>query len=359
MYTYDVDPQAMFDDRTHQFAAFGIPLADILAVRARVTDMWADRPGGWSHEWSALADTYSARGDHGLAAFAFGCAHFPCLNTAARVRAQSRQLEQYELAAADFPVTFERRLIEVPYRGERVEVPVHLYSPDRAYRCRPVLLAHGGVDTFKMDFHPFCVALTLGAGITTMAIDMPGTGETPVPLDATADEVIAGMVSHARSIGDGRVAHFGMSFGGNFSAMSGLTGLVDAAVDLGGPLVASFTAEHGATLPFGMRDIVGNAMHYDRSPTLDELVSGMRRLSRADLLAAQTNSPMLVINGADDYFVAESDTLVFEGRPDTEVHLLDGTGHCAVSRLPEVIAMITGWLRTQFAHAPTGRVVSG
>ena len=172
-----------------------------------------------------------------------------------------------------------------------------------------------------------------------------------MPLGPGADEVIAGIVSYARSIGDGRVAHFGMSFGGNFSAMSGLTGLVDAAVDLGGPLVESLTAEHGATLPYGMRDIVGNAMHFDHAPTLDELIGGLQRLSRSKLFAAETNSPMLVINGADDYFVAQSNTLIFEGRRDTEVHLLDGTGHCAMSKLPEVIPMINGWLQTQFAQS--------
>lgn len=353
MYTYDIDPQAMFDDRTHQFAAFGLSLADIGTVRAQVTDMWADAPGGWSYEWSRLAERYAGEGNHGPAAYAYGCAHFPCLNTTARVRAQTRQLEQYELAAKDFPVLFERRMVAVPYQGTNVEVPVHLYSLDGDYPARPVLLAHGGVDTFKMDFHPFCLAFAQGTGLTTLAIDMPGTGETPVPLDARADQIIAGIVRYARSIGNGRVAHFGMSFGGNFSAMSGLTGLVDAAVDLGGPMVETFTAAHAAGLPYGMRDIVGNAMHLDHPPTLDELVAGLGRLSRAELLAGATNAPMLVVNGADDYFVARSDTLVFDGRPHTEVHLLDGTGHCAMSRAAEVVPMINGWLRARLAPAST------
>ncbi len=349
MYTYDIDPQAMFDDRTHQFAAFGLPIADIEAVRARVTDMWADAPGGWSYEWSRLAERYAADGDHGRAAYAYGCAHFPCLNTDGRIRAEADQLGQYELAAKDFPVAFERQIISVPYAGGTIELPIHLYSVDGDYAARPVLVAHGGVDTFKMDSNPLYLAFTQGAGVTTLAIDMPGTGETPCPLDPSSDEVIAGVVEYARSIGDGRVAHFGMSFGGNFSAMSALTGLVDAAVNLGGPMVAAFTAEHGAELPFGMRDIVGNAMHFDRQPTLDQLVDGLGRLSRADLLSRPSNSPLLVINGADDYFIPQSDTLVFEGRPDTEVHLLDGTGHCAVSRIAEVIPMINTWLRAQFA----------
>lgn len=63
MYTYEIDAQAMFDDRTHQFEKFGIALSDIESVRAKVTDMWADAPGGWVYEWSKLAESYAATGD--------------------------------------------------------------------------------------------------------------------------------------------------------------------------------------------------------------------------------------------------------------------------------------------------------
>jgi esterase FrsA len=351
MYTYDVDPQSMFDDRAHQFEKFGIPLGDIENVRAVVTDMWADARGGWPFEWSKLAQVYAQRGDHGLAAYAYGCAKFPCIADAARARAMEGQLEQYQLAARDFPVRFERRVIELPYRGGTVELPVHLYSPDGDYAARPVLMAHGGVDTFKMDFHPFAIAFTMTAGVSTLAFDNPGTGESSVPLDCYADEMICGIAEFARTLGDGRVAHFGMSFAGNFSAMSGLSGLVDAAVNLGGPVVDTFRLDHAKDLPYGMRDILGNAMHFDASPTIDQLVDGLAQLSRQDLLALQTNSPMLVVNGADDYFVTQSDTLVFEGRPNTETHLLSGTGHCAMSKAQQVVPMITSWLRTQFDPA--------
>jgi esterase FrsA len=162
-----------------------------------------------------------------------------------------------------------------------------------------------------MDVHPWCEAFTLNARVGVLALDHPGTGETRIPLDGHADEVVRGIADHARTIGDGRVAHFGASFGGNFAAMSGLAGIVDAAVDLGGPVVDSFHPENLAKLPFGMHDILGNAMGWDHSPSLTELSAGLDELSRRDLLAQQTNSAMLVVNGADDVFIPQSDTLVF------------------------------------------------
>ncbi len=348
MYTYDVTAAAMFEDRTHQFEKFGIPLDEIKQVGAAVTDMWADAPGGWVYEWSKLAREYAERGDHYMAALIYGCAKFPCLTDQARVRAMQNQLEQFELAAKDFPVAFERRIISVPYRDGTVEVPVHLYSTDADFAARPVLIASGGVDTWKMDIHPWWVGFTMGAGVSTLAFDHPGTGETATPLDEHADEVIRGIADYARTLGDGRVAHFGASFGGNFSAMSGLAGIVDAAVDLGGPVDHAFETENVQRLPYGMHDILGNAMHWNHSPTLDELSAGLGQLRRRDLLAQQSNSPMLVINGADDYFIPQSDTLVFQGRPNTEVHLIGGTGHCAMSKAPEVVPKIIAWLKAQF-----------
>ena len=103
MYTYDISAADMFTDRTQQFEKFGIPLDDIKRVGAAVTDMWADAPGGWVYEWSTLAEEYADRGDHYLASLTYGCAKFPCLTDQARVRALRNQLEQFELAAKEFP----------------------------------------------------------------------------------------------------------------------------------------------------------------------------------------------------------------------------------------------------------------
>ena len=270
MYTYDIDTAAMFDDRTASIREVRHPARRDRRVRAAITDMWADAPGGWVYEWSRLASKYAERGEHHMASLIYGCAKFPCLTDPARVTALQRQLEQFELAAKDFPVAFERRIITVPYRGGDVEIPVHLYSADGEYAGRPVLIASGGVDTWKMDIHPWWVGFTQGAGVTTLAFDHPGTGETAIPLDEHADEVIRGIADYARTLGNGKVAHFGVSFGGNFAAMSGLSGIVDAAVDLGGPVVGAFgprraeAAVRHARHP-GQRHALGSFPHARRT----------------------------------------------------------------------------------------------
>ncbi|MTD17488.1 alpha/beta hydrolase [Nakamurella sp. YIM 132087] len=259
-YTYPIEAQSMFDDREHQFASFGLSVADIARVRRATTDFWADAPGGWVYEWSNLAAGYTRQQRPDLAALAYGAAKFPCLADAARRTAQDRQLEQYLQAAASFPVRFERRVLSLAGPQGQVDLPVHLYRSGGDDVPAPVLLFSGGVDTWKMDVHGWCIALAQHAGVVVLAFDMPGTGENPVLLGPDAADLVGQLVTVARSLGNGLVGHLGMSFGGNFSARTGLQGVVDAAVVLGGPVQSGFHPENIRRLPYGMADIVGNAM---------------------------------------------------------------------------------------------------
>jgi esterase FrsA len=343
-YTYPASPRTLFEDRFEQFVAFGIPRAEAEEMRDAITDMWSDAPGGWVFEWSRLARRHLEANQPYMASLAYGWAKFPCLANEARRRALGDQVAAYLAAAPGFPVKFERRVIATPFMGGMAPLPVHLFSVSGRYDQAPVLMISGGVDTWKMDIHGICVALAQRLGVTVLAFDQPGTGENPAPLAVEADEIVLGLARQSRDIGNGKVAHFGLSFGANYSAMTGLLGVVDASVVLGGPIDRAFTREALKKLPYGMPDIVSNAMAFDRPPTMEEFVRAAAKLSRRALLERTDNAPMLVINGEDDYFVPQADTRVFDGRPKTETHLIAGAGHCARSKLPEVMALVFRWL---------------
>jgi len=354
MYQYPFTPAQEFEDRGIQFTKFGVPAGEVDRLRSTITDMWLEGPGGWVYEWSKLAADYSAKGDHTMASLVYGFAKFPCIADPQRVEALNNQVAEFLKAAPTFPVHFERRMIAVPYAGKTVDVPVHIYSKTGDYASAPVLLTSGGVDTYKLDFHASYVTQAQTTGATIIAFDMPGTAELrQVPLRGPADEVVLGLVAAAKKIGNGKVCYSAFSFGGNFAALVGLSGAVDACVDNGGPVKDSFTADHIGKLPFGMFDIVANAVGYDAKPTVDQLVSDMKTLSRAALLERQANCAMYIINGADDYFVAKSDTLVFQDRPNTEVYLIEGTGHCCLSKLDKITPWMNEWLRKQVVRLTT------
>jgi esterase FrsA len=102
-----------------------------------------------------------------------------------------------------------------------------------------------------------------------------------------------------------------------------------------------------------MADIVGNAAGLDHRPTGSELPALMTPMSLRPLLEQDANAPMLVINGADDVHVPQHDTLVFQHRPNTEVQLVPDTGHCAVSKLGEVLPAIAAWISRQLDPSST------
>src|ERR1700752_4446226 len=116
-YQWPLDPRNLFSERYPQMANTGLPAADVDAVRAAVTDMWADSPGGWVYEWSKLAASHAEAGAYQQAALAYGWAKFPTLADDSKRAAMANQLEQYLLASPDFGVDFQRRVLDVPYQG--------------------------------------------------------------------------------------------------------------------------------------------------------------------------------------------------------------------------------------------------
>lgn len=344
-YEWQLDPKGLFLERYPQMTRQSLPAADVDRVRASITHMWADNAGGWVHEWSNLAQGYANEGRHDLATVAYGWAKFPTLANEASRQALENQVVQYELWSREFPIDFDRRVLEVSFAGGTTQVPVHVLSPKDAATDTPVILASGGVDTWKMDLHPIFQLFAQRTGARVMAFDIPGTGESRIPLSSESAQVVSGLVAQARRLGARKVVHVGISMGGYFSARTGLAREVEAAVVLGGP-VGSVPGSWGRDWHFGMADIMGNALRMDR-PTKQEVARAMEALNLRVLLEQDDNAPMLVVNGADDVHIPQRDTLVFRGRKDTRVELLEGTGHCAVTRMDEVLPLIISWLAEQ------------
>ncbi|MEU2674819.1 alpha/beta fold hydrolase [Streptomyces sp. NPDC007164] len=345
-YQWPVNVEALFEERLAQMINLGVPGDDVEAVRGRIKQMWPDEPGGWVYEWSQLAERYAKDRKPELAALAYGFAKFPTLADEAKRAAYRHQIDQYLLSADNDPVTFLRRSVLADHLGTRVPFPVHEFgAPDKSAGQSPVIIVSGGVDTWKEDLHSLWVALAVHTGMTVLAFDIPGTGESPVAMSHDGGpEIVSSLVQEARQIGNGRVAHLGVSMGGHFSARTGLSGEVDAAVVLGGPVKAAF--EDAPFSDSGMHGIIGNALGFDHEPASEELAACWTSLSLAGLLAGkQQSAPMLIVNGADDPLVPQEDTLLFEARPGAEVRLIPDAGHCATSKLSsDVVPLIIDWL---------------
>lgn len=349
-FTFPLDPAEIFAERARQFRGWGIPRGVIERVRARVDDAWRDGAGGWTTEWVREAEAAERAGRLLLAAVCFGAAKFPGLMTDARREAYARQLATYLAAAAEFPCAFERRELAVPYRGGHTRVAAHLFAPrGRGGAAAPLVVLSGGVDTWKMELHRIALLFVRLGGFRVAAIDMPGTGESAIPLAPDAEVVYRGALEAVRGASL-RTASFGLSAGGPWAAKLVLTGAVDAGVDLGGPVGAA--PRDGAALlrmPNGMPGIVANAVGLAAMPPPEEAgkLVELFSLRAGGLLTPRATPPLLAVNGSDDAYVPAADLDVFRAFPNATVWSIANATHCAAEKIAPVLLAIVAWLRVQ------------
>jgi esterase FrsA len=354
MLTFDIAPEALFRERSRQFAAWGVPAPAVARARGEITDMWGTGPHGWVPVWARLARAAEAEGEWLRAAQLWGAARFPALATEDRQEAYERQRAAYTRATTGrrLPVRFARGTVDVPMDGGTLPLPVHLMAR-RRWRRPGALVLSGGVDTWKVELHRMAVATALATGLLVVCVDMPGTGEAPGPLAPDSDRLLAGLVSEIRRWSPGEpVAYLGLSFGGHWAVKLARQGVVDAAVDIGGPTGAGEPEEtvDVLALPYGMPGILGNALGLDRMPEaagIDDML-GAFSLRRQGLLdpAADSGVPLLAANGAHDQFIPRGDTARLAELPGTTVWIVPGATHCAAEHIRPLLAASCAWLLT-------------
>lgn len=146
--------------------------------------------------------------------------------------------ERLAARSGRFPCYFERRVVRVPADGGEVAVPAHLYAAfwhgrDHWQRL-PIVGLVGGPAVGKAELHRLAIATTITGNFLAVTVDLPGTGETP---DHPAADVLLAAVlrDYARDLGGERpFAVVGVGPGGAVAARLAATGVVAAAVDLGG-----------------------------------------------------------------------------------------------------------------------------
>jgi len=313
----------------------------VARVRGRVSDMWANAPGGWVYEWGLEAERVERR-DPLLAATLWGAARFPVACDESRRDAHRRQIACYLEAAPHFPVPFERKVV--------AGVPAHLFTP-RGGESRPLVLLSGGADTFKVELHRLALGLAR-AGLRVAAIDMPGTGESPGPLTPDAHLTYLSVLDALAPAQ--RRGVLGISFGGHWAAKLALLGHVDAAVDVGGPVGAlALNEDFVRGLPNGMPWALAHAL--GRSDLPDEHALGALieafSLRHQGLLHDRLDVPLLVVNGDRDPYVPLADTTVFRHFEHSEVIVLRDAWHCAGDRFIRVAPFLIAWLSSHLTDA--------
>ena len=353
----------------------GIYAEDAAKVSAALTSLDRDE---WAREWSKFGAHYEAQGDtleksggagakckelYELAFNYFRVARYPCAGSPGQQQAYRDSLRVFRKAARYFYPPME--IIEVPF-GDRkltgyLQVPPAVTKP-------PIVMHWGGVDGWKED-RQRAHARFIKAGMAGFAIDMPGTGESPVRFtDAGASRTYSALIDYLhtrRDIDATRLGVWGGSYGGYWAAKLAyieaerLKGAVfhGSNVHYGFQenwLRPALTERASAAIfgPVGLFQARSKAMGVS---SLDEFLKVAPSLSLMQQgLLDQPSAPILCVNGKlDDQAPVEDIYLLMEHGTPKEARIYPQGGHMGRGggvRDEQIADMITAWLKLRLSQ---------
>jgi esterase FrsA len=206
-------------------------------------------------------------------------------------------------------------VVHIPFEGK--EIIGYLRLPKGATGPVPMVLAVNGLDSRKEDLaESFGAILPLGAGF--IAVDGPGTGQSPIKASPTADRMLSRVLDYLGArpeVDKSRIAMHGVSWG----AYWGTKMAIKEKSRLRGVSVQSPPTDLFFQKDFVLNSLLGNREYlfdqipaimaiFDNVTTLDQVVDEFAQMSLVNqhLLGKPTTS-MLVLAGTHDTQVPVSD----------------------------------------------------
>lgn len=282
-----------------------------------ITPGWANKLIAYGNAAIELGEKAEKTGD-GItaektfleASFWYFFARFPHILNAEAAQAYKLHTEAYLRACQHSE--FSTEILNVPFADKNVRTILRF--PKIKNSKLPVVILWGGIDVWKSDLEIHSLGNKfLEQGLAVLAIDMPGTGECPIPVSTTAQAwffaVIECLKVDAR-IDNNRIGCYGLSFGGYWAAklallMPWLAGVVNNA----GPIHYTFQPDWLNKLPFGIKAALARVCGLNLLTDSAALFETLKSLSlqQQNLLPTQTHVPLLSLNGEEDELVPIQD----------------------------------------------------
>jgi esterase FrsA len=275
---------------------------------------------------------------------------FPTPNSPLKLANYRRSVEMYRAAGRTFSPPLE--VVTVPFAGRTGEGDaVTFYVRRNAAANAPIVIRWGGIDTWKEDRHDINERI-LAAGFTSINVDMPGVGESPVRGSIDAERQFLPVLDWVRDepgLDAARVAIVGMSYGGYWATKVAhlYADRLRGAVNWGGGIHTFFTREwneRSRRASSYLMDIEAARARTVGAGTYDEYIERVEAFSLVDQgILDRPHPPMLIVNGRHDEQVPIDDMLVLveHGGP-KEMRLFPG-GHMGYG--PNTLPAVIAWLQ--------------
>ena len=278
----------------------------------------------WAAAWSAIAEKYdkrakseeagknneAARDDYFLAFRYYTAARWPVPNSSGKQKAYQNALAAFRNYGRflDPPV----EIVHIPFEGKEIAGYIRL---PKDVRPAPLVFMINGTDSRKEDEIQGRDAM-FRSGIGVVAVDMPGTGESPIKADVGSERMFSRVLDYLATrpdVDSKRIVAWGVSYGGHWSANLAYTerARLRGAVVQGGPVHDYYTAEwqkKSLGTPEYLFDLFAARAAIYGVESVDELLAYGPRLSlKTQGFLGKPSAPMLVVNGEKDTQVPISD----------------------------------------------------
>lgn len=215
-------------------------------------------------------------------------------------------------------------IVHIPFEGK--EIIGYLRLPKNAKGPVPLVIAVNGLDSRKEDLSESFAAI-LPFGIGFLAVDGPGTGQSPIKVSENSERMLSRVLDYIATrpeIDKTRVAMHGVSWGAYWATKMAI---VERA-RLRGASAQSPPTDTFFQKKFLMNSLIGNREYlfdqvpalmaiFDNVETLDEMAEILPRMSLVKQgLLGKPMAPMLILAGALDTQVPISDIYLLLSKGD-------------------------------------------
>jgi len=326
-------------------------LAAVDSVRAPAGDEWAAAFMELGRAQAAAAEEHEVAGRDAEAlkawrlAYDYGhIARYPHADTDAKREAHAFATESFR-RAAEYVETIEPVTIDCPAGPIRAI----LVRPDREGRV-PVIANVGGLDVWKEEVVSVVAVPYLAAGYAVLALDSPGSGDSPYAMSLEADEMwdpILDWLDARDDLLPGPCV-LGTSLGGYWANRVAHThrSRLGAVINHGGPAHYTFQPEwldnwvERGEYPVSFSPALLTVTRTEDARSLSERLGELSLLDAG--LLEKDSAPLLLVNGRYDRTIdpADMDLLLRVGKPKSARYF--EAGHMGFT--PETIPTMIDWL---------------
>ncbi len=328
----EIKSEAIHRAENGMYPLIGLDPADVKdafnSIHTRDKDEWATAFMGvadrYMNEAKSLekTDPAKANADYIRAWRLYSFGRWPIPASPGKQRSYEKAIEAFRAHASFWDPPLE--IVKIPFEGK--EIIGYLRLPKNASGPVPLVLAVNGLDSRKEDLsESFSAILPFGIGF--LAVDGPGTGQSPIKVSENAERMLSRVLDYIATrpeIDKNRVAMHGVSWGAYWATKMAIV----ERVRLRGASAQSPPTDSFFQKDFLMNSLIGNREYlfdqvpalmaiFDNVKTVDEMAEVLPKMSLVKQgLLGKPMAPMLVLAGVLDTQVPISDIYLLLNKGD-------------------------------------------